>query len=45
MWVQWVSGMYGPLTKYSKSEMRRLLADGRKRKKMGHLMADRGSNR
>ena len=30
MWVGCESGMYDPLTKYGKSEMKHLLADGRK---------------
>ena len=40
--MEWVSGIYGPLTKYGKSEMKYLLADGQKKRKTGHL-ADKGS--
>ena len=41
MWVEWVSGVYGPLIKNSKNKIGHLLNDGRKR--MEYLKADDGS--
>ena len=42
MWVEWVSGMWDPITIYDKSESELLFAN-RLNEKIGLLFANRGS--